>query len=197
MIEIGYSLRSLEGRSGDRAVVVNRKGGVLICAIDGLGHGDAAAEAADAAARSVETSAGEPLEEIIANCHEALIKTRGAVLTLVDFDTEARRLEWVGVGNVEARLLPFGAPPVPGQGAAATLFGGVLGHNLPPIRSSGHDVSVGDLLVMATDGVRADYATDLVLSGSPKAIADRVLDRSARSDDDALAVVARFLGGWR
>jgi negative regulator of sigma-B (phosphoserine phosphatase) len=197
VIEIGYSLKAYEGRSGDRAVVVNRQNGVLMCAIDGLGHGDAAADAADTAARYIETTNGEPLEEILARCHQVLMRTRGAVLTLADFDLRRRHLEWVGVGNVEARLLPMGRARVPGQMASATLFGGVLGHNLPTVRSSGHDVSVGDLMVMATDGVRADFATDLVTSGSPKSIAERVLERSARGDDDALVLVARFLGGWR
>jgi negative regulator of sigma-B (phosphoserine phosphatase) len=194
MIEIGYSVRALEGRSGDRAVVVTRPQGMLVCAVDGLGHGEAAADAADAAAAVIEAYSGEGLEELLRSCHEALGKTRGAVMTFVDFDAEREELTWVGVGNVEARLMPAGLPPGIGTAQAPTLFGGVLGHNLPVVRTSAHPIEPGDVLVMATDGVRADFATELSVAGPPRLIADRVLEQSARDDDDALVVVARWLG---
>jgi len=197
VIEVGYAVKALEGRSGDRAVVVNRRDGMLVGAIDGLGHGDAAAEAADAAAAVIESTAGEPVEQIVARCHDALQGTRGAVLTLVDFAIDRKEISWVGVGNVEARLLEFGTSVLPGAVASAMLFGGVLGHNLPAIRPSRHSVGVGDVLVMATDGVRADFARQLQVSGPPRSIAERVLESSARNDDDALVVVARFLGEWK
>jgi negative regulator of sigma-B (phosphoserine phosphatase) len=194
MIEIGYSVRGLEGRSGDRAVVVTRPHGMLICAIDGLGHGEAAAEAADVAASAIERYSGEGLDELLRTCHEALGGTRGAVMTMVEFDGARDELTWVGVGNVEARLLPAGLPPGLGSAQSPTLFGGVLGHNMPVVRSSSHPISPGDVLVMVTDGVRTDFETELSVAGPPRLIADRVLERSARDDDDALVVVARWLG---
>ena len=52
-LEVGVAERALEGerRSGDRAVFAAYDGGALVAAIDGLGHGGGAADAADAAAK--------------------------------------------------------------------------------------------------------------------------------------------------
>jgi negative regulator of sigma-B (phosphoserine phosphatase) len=193
VIEIGMAHSSLELQSGDRAVVRESETGHLLAAIDGLGHGGAAAEAAAAAAEVLEKALERPLEELIARCHEALARTRGAVLTLARVHDTTGRLEWVGVGNVEARLLRAGAVPGQPGGASPVLFGGVLGHAMPTVRPSEEQLGPGDVIVMATDGVRSDFVTSLSAAGSAQAIADRVLEQSARGGDDALVLVARWL----
>jgi phosphoserine phosphatase RsbX len=186
VIEVGVASAALHARSGDRAVVVSRGADALVSAIDGLGHGDPAAEAADAAAEVLERERA-PLEELLRRCHQALRRTRGAVMTLVEFRARPASITWVGVGNVEARLLPAMAAPI--------LFGGVVGHHLPAVRPSSLPVRRGDVVVMATDGVRADFADGLSLAGAPQAIAERVLEVGSRGDDDALVVVVRWIGG--
>jgi hypothetical protein len=55
-------------------------------------------------------------------------------------------------------------------------------------------LSPGDTLVMATDGVRSGFAADLPLHGSPQALADEILARDGKRTDDALVLVARYLG---
>jgi serine/threonine protein phosphatase PrpC len=52
----------------------------------------------------------------------------------------------------------------------------------------------GDVLVLATDGLRGDFATGVSVQGSAQTIADRILAASSRGHDDALVLVARFLG---
>jgi hypothetical protein len=47
---------------------------------------------------------------------------------------------------------------------------------------------------MATDGVQPDFAVGLSTVGEPQAIAEHVLERSGRGDDDALVVVVRWVG---
>jgi negative regulator of sigma-B (phosphoserine phosphatase) len=185
LIEVGVATAALHGPSGDRAVVVPRDDGALVCAIDGLGHGEAAAEASAAAAEVLQRDSA-PLEELLRRCHRALVRTRGAVMTLVEFRLEPLGMTWVGVGNVEARLLPEMAAPI--------LFGGVVGHNLPTVRPSWLPLRHGDLIVIATDGVRADFAEGLSPAGAAQEIADRVLADAARGDDDALVVVVRWIG---
>ena len=56
MIEWGVASRALPGetRSGDLHVVESFAGGALVAAVDGLGHGEEAADAADRVARSKE-----------------------------------------------------------------------------------------------------------------------------------------------
>jgi negative regulator of sigma-B (phosphoserine phosphatase) len=187
VIEVGVASSALSGRSGDRAVVVRGNARTLVAAIDGLGHGEAAAVAADRAAAVLEDGSGNSLEDLLRRSHEALAGTRGAVMTLAEFHAEPAEVRWVGVGNVEGRLLPAGIAP--------TLFGGVVGHNLPAVRPTVHPLERGDLVVMATDGVRADFADGLSAAGKPQAIADRVLESAGRGLDDALVVVIRWEGG--
>ena len=107
-------------------------------------------------------------------------------MTLAEFRADPPRLTWIGVGNVEARLLPEMAAPI--------LFGGVVGHKLPAVRPSSHPLHRDDLVVMVTDGVRSDFAESVSRVGASQAIAERVLKRAARGGDDALVVVVRWLG---
>ena len=101
-------------------------------------------------------------------------------------------LEWVGVGNVEARLLRPGATHAGSE--SPVLFGGVLGHQVRRVRPSRLVLERGDVILMATDGIRADFSTAVSVQGSAQAIADRVMAMSARSNDDALVLAARWLG---
>jgi len=198
VIELGVASSALHGRSGDRAVVARHGDRTLVAAIDGLGHGEAAAEAADAAASILERDGGS-LQGLLGRCHEALRGTRGAVMTLAEFAAAPSLVTWVGVGNVEGRLVPASAgvarPGPRGRGLAApTLFGGVVGHNLPTVRPSSHPLHAGDVVVMATDGVRANFADGVAALDDPQALANRILADAGRGDDDALVVVVRWVG---
>lgn len=193
VVEWGWAGAGLEPDSGDLHVVVEFEGGALVAAIDGLGHGVEAGEASLAAARVLAAFPGEPLVRLFERCHEALHKTRGAVMTLASFDAWGSRLTWTGVGNVEAFLLradPLAQPPR----EVVSLRGGILGFQLPALRPSVTHVSRGDTLVLATDGIHSGFAERLPLHAGPQEIAESVLARHARGNDDALVVVARYLG---
>jgi hypothetical protein len=56
-------------------------------------------------------------------------------------------------------------------------------------------VAPGDLLLLATDGIRSGFAEGLRLDQSPQQLADHILARDVKGTDDALVVVARYLGG--
>jgi serine phosphatase RsbU (regulator of sigma subunit) len=187
----GSASASLERDCGDVRVVAPFRRGVLVAVIDGLGHGYEAAVAAQEAARVLEAHAGEPVTALVERCHEGLRKTRGAAITLASIDARQSSLEWLAIGNVEGLLLRAGRP---GQRTAVVLRGGVVGYQLPALRASALDVSPGDTLVLATDGIRSAFATDLDGRGEPQDIADAVLKEYARGTDDALVLVARYLG---
>ena len=73
-IEWGVASRALPGQasSGDLNVVKSFPNGVLIAALDGIGHGEEAASAA-AVARSILTAhAEEPVIALIERCHAGL-----------------------------------------------------------------------------------------------------------------------------
>src|SRR4051812_25511416 len=107
LFEFGVASRPAMGEtvSGDLHHIATFPRGALIAVVDGVGHGEAAATAAQIAVDAIRGNAYEPLPTLLARCHEALNGTRGAVLTLASVDTAAETVTWLGVGNVEARLL--------------------------------------------------------------------------------------------
>jgi negative regulator of sigma-B (phosphoserine phosphatase) len=191
-LQVGVASRPLSGqtRSGDVAVAFDFAGGALIGAIDGLGHGDAAADASRRALEALREAPAGSLADLFEACHDALRRTRGAVMTLASFDFAVGELAWFGVGNVDARLLRADRAQPP---EAAMLLGGVIGHALPGIRPSRHQLRRGDMLLLATDGVDPQFAAGRHL-GPVDGIAARILAEHGRPADDALVVVARYLG---
>src|SRR2546429_452128 len=56
-------------------------------------------------------------------------------------------------------------------------------------------VARGDVLILATDGVRNNFSIDPFAHGdSPQQLADRILAGWGTKTDDALVLVARYLG---
>jgi phosphoserine phosphatase RsbX len=182
-----------EGRSGDLAVFAPSARGGLVAVIDGLGHGDAAADAAEAAADILRAEVEQPPQDLLELCHQALRRTRGAVVTLAWFDLEARTVEWTGVGNVEARFVRAGDAG-DARHASPVVLGGVVGYNLPQVRLGTIPLEPGDAIAFATDGVAADYSVSLESGVAAQELAERVLERHGKGTDDALAVVVRYLG---
>lgn len=181
-----------ETASGDRCLVIPSAGGALVAAVDGLGHGPEAAQAADLALLTIEAHAAEPLPDLIERCHRRLQPTRGATLSLARWSGARLSLEWIGVGNVEGLLLQ--ESPTGVTRTRLVLRSGVVGVHLPLLRVEGLSVPEDARLILATDGIASDFDVGLDPHEPVAALADRILARSLRSDDDAMVVVAR-LGG--
>jgi serine phosphatase RsbU (regulator of sigma subunit) len=177
--------------SGDRHLVQPRgDGGVLLAVLDGAGHGEAAAEAAAQGAAILEAHAGMPLAALMERCHEGLRRTRGAAITLVALEPGSRRLTWIGVGNVEALL--WGRDGSGPWHEHLLLRGGLVGCQIPrPALSPHRLLRPGDVIVLATDGVRGEFSSALNEHDTPGVLASRILERHAPGDDDALVLVAR------
>ena len=180
-------------RSGDLALFAASERGGLVAVIDGLGHGDPAADAAEAAAEALRANVELPAQELLERCHRELRRTRGAVMTLAWFDLESRSMTWTGVGNVEARFVRAGDRG-DARHASPVVLGGVVGYNLPQVRVGSIPLEPGDAVVLATDGVRADFSMSLASGIPAQELAERVLERHGKGNDDALAAVVRYLG---
>jgi hypothetical protein len=181
-----------EERSGDQGLVLAGERDALVAAVDGVGRGAAAARAAHVAIDALRLGPRDDVIALTRRCHEALRPTRGAAVGLAAFRRDAT-LTWLGVGNVTARLVPRGdAFPAAGHWLAG--LSGAPGDELPELRPVTLAVQRGDVLVVATDGVDDHFADDLVATGRCEDIATRVLREYARATDDALVVVARYLG---
>jgi len=191
-VEWGVASRALETVSGDAHLVQPLSGGALFAVVDGLGHGPAAAEAARAAIRSLEAWAEQPVRAV-AECHERLKSTRGVVLMLAWLEGPGDSLSWLGVGNAQG-VLQSGDPAQ--RLRQQTLVGrvGVVGRQLPPLHATRVPVAPGDVLVLATDGIRSDFPNAVDAQLPAQAIADAVFERCAKSTDDALVLAVRYLG---
>jgi len=195
-LEWGIASRSLPGQSamGDVGCVLPTPQGALIGVIDGLGHGPEAASAAAVSLRTLQEFLGRPVTDLLELCHESLRRTRGVVMSLAAFDAIRPALTWAGVGNVEAILAhedytagfePKNLMPQPG----------IVGHRLPQLHPVTLPLEPGLTAVLATDGIDMAFMREFRPVGSPDRIAERIVEKHARPTDDALVLVARYVGG--
>ncbi len=194
-IEWGVATRCRRGEatSGDLAVVALLPEGALVAAIDGVGHGGEAARAARTAGEVVREGPSQDLVLLVERCHSALRDTRGAAISLAFVSPADSTMTWLGVGNVEGRVLS-GDPSATRPKGSLALGRGVPGHELPTVRTATLDVRPGDVLVLATDGIESAFGDSLDISGSTQAITERILAAHWRGADDALVVAVRYLG---
>jgi len=195
LIDWGVATLTLPGEreSGDLHLVKPVRAGVLVSVVDGLGHGAEAAAAARAAVAALSRHAQESVLPLLQRCHQALAGTRGAVVSVALFDRADGSMTWLGVGNVEGVLLYADAGERRGRERLVTR-GGIVGSELPPLRAEVLAVAPGDTLILATDGIQSGFADDLAVEAPPQQLADQILTRSGKRTDDALVLVARYVG---
>jgi len=197
VIEWGVASATLAGEteSGDLHIVREVGGGVLIGVVDGLGHGEEAATAAKVAVATLGKFAHEPIPSLVQRCHEALVGTRGVVMSLAFVDPGRETITWVGLGNVEGLLVHANWAERSSRTSLVTR-GGIVGstRDLPVVRPWTVPLQPGDLLVFATDGLRTGFGDDVSPRESPQQLADLLLSRHGKGTDDALVLVARYLG---
>lgn len=194
LIEWGVASLTMPGQSqsGDRHLVQPYTNGLLVAVVDGLGHGEQAAAAADLAVTTLIKHAHESVIALLKRCHDALRETRGVVMSLASFNELDRLLTWMGIGNVEGLVLRAKGSPH-SRHEYLLLRGGVVGGQLPSLSASIMPLMQGDTLVFTTDGIRGGFAKDLSASDPPQVMADRILAKYSKGSDDALVFVARFL----
>ncbi len=185
--------RAGQTESGDRYLVTATPDGALVAVVDGLGHGAEAADAAKVAVRSLERNAQQRVIPLVRDCHQSLVGTRGAVISVASFTAHDQTMTWLGVGNVEGLLLR--ALATSPRRESLLLRGGVVGVHLPTLTAEIVPVTPGDTLILATDGVRSDFSSErLSQQDPPPMLADYILARWGKQDDDALVLVVRYLG---
>jgi negative regulator of sigma-B (phosphoserine phosphatase) len=195
MVEYGVAKFVLpgQGESGDHHLVCCIQNGILVAAIDGIGHGEEAANASKAAAALLKRYADEPIISLVERCHEKLRSTRGVVMSLASVDPEHGMMTWLGVGNVQGVLMRSDA--IKGNVQEPLLLrAGVVGSQLPSLQAAVLPIVKGDTLFFATDGIRSDFSVTLSPRENPQRAADRILEQYRRGTDDALVLVSRLTG---
>lgn len=175
--------------SGDAHVVRVFDGGALVAVVDGLGHGPKAHHASRLAASVLDRRPRRRPADLVRRCHLELGGSRGVALSVASFDSVAGTMTWVAVGNVNGLLLRA-------AGGRETVLqrGGVVGVQLPRLQESTREVVAGDTLVFATDGIASGFVEGLGGGSEPRALARGILRQHGKRTDDALVVVARYVG---
>jgi phosphoserine phosphatase RsbX len=195
ILEWGVGARTLPGErhSGDLHLVKAVSKGVLVAVVDGLGHGEEAATAARTALTILDQHADDAVLALLERCHWALKGSRGVVMSLAFIDPRERALTWAGIGNVEGLLVHGDSATRAGPGRVSLVTrGGIVGSELPRVRAQQLPLTTGDLLFLATDGIREGFLDGLAIDASSQHLAERILARSGKDTDDALILVARY-----
>jgi anti-sigma regulatory factor (Ser/Thr protein kinase) len=176
--------------NGDAFVIKRWSASALVAVIDGLGHGQYAHRAAQAARQYVETHFDQPLDAIFRGVGRTCRATRGVVMALVrfDFGGDDIQFSFASVGNIEARL--FGGPNRP----QFIVPRGIVGGNAPHPRVTDHRWNLGSTMVLHSDGMTsrwglADFPD--VTRESATTMAQRLLRALAKDNDDATIMVVR------
>ena len=193
VLQYAVAAKPLRGEleSGDLYAVISRPRGRLVAVADGLGHGYEAALAAKLAMITLTAQAHLPLPDLVKCCHEALLRTRGVALSIASLECEEDTMTWMSVGNVAGLLVRVNDVGNLDR-EHIVMRNGVVGHRLPPLRTTTLGLRRGDVLVFATDGIREGFQVDVRPDAHPQHMADRILARYGKSTDDALVLVGRW-----
>ncbi len=192
-IETAFATLPLPGQkeSGDLCLIKRVGKGTLVAVVDGLGHGEDAASAAHAAVGALDKHSRLPLIDLVQRCHEAMVGMRGVVLGLAYLDPQAATLTWLGVGNIGGILLRADLGNRPARISLVPSAGFIGAEQIHPTTRS-VPLALGDTVVLFSDGIKDGFADSLVLAHSPQEIADFVIGRHVKGNDDAFVLVARY-----
>ncbi len=172
---------------GDQASYWQRGSVVILCMVDGLGHGKPAEEAALAAVDYVARHHSLPLHDLFAGCDKALRRTRGVAMGIALVDQNAETLTYAGIGNTRAVIFGSGTISLRGDW-------GIVGAGYRKLCPETLSIHPGNLVILYTDGIkeRLDFsgyhgalATDL------DRFAEQILLDGGRETDDAAVLVFR------
>jgi len=170
-----------ETECGDIAVFRVEADVTLLAVIDALGHGPHAASAARIAADHLaEVALDRGILHLVETLHAALRGSRGAAAMLCVFNSDGL-LQGCGVGNVELRSI--------GSRVPAVLTPGILGASMNRLRTFEARLSVGDRLVIFSDGLSSRMDLDRVRGLAPGEACDMLMAEYRRTHDDSTVLV--------
>jgi anti-sigma regulatory factor (Ser/Thr protein kinase) len=156
---------------------------------DGLGHGPMAAEAANEAIRVFHQVSHNAPERILSEIHDALGKTRGAAVSVLEILPDRQVLNYAGAGNIVAAICSGG------KSRSLVSMNGTVGHSIGRIQQFSYPWEDGSVLIMHSDGLATRWNVEQypgLLSRHPALVAGVLFRDFCRKRDDATILVTRI-----
>ncbi|UAW99946.1 ATP-binding protein [Halopseudomonas nanhaiensis] len=124
---------------------------ISVLVVDGLGHGEDAAVAAQAGARAFAEHPFDGPDQLIADMHRSMQGTRGGAVAVLQLDVDSGGLSFAGIGNIGARIIA----PQGTRGLAS--HPGIVGVQYRKTHTFSYPDAGGQLLVMFSDGLQSRW----------------------------------------
>jgi len=176
-----------ESVSGDTVCFAFDETLASVLVVDALGHGREAFESAAAAAEVFRANPFGNPENMIGTMNRKLSGMRGIALALACFDLTRSKVEFVGVGNINARI--YSGPA--SQGLCSGR--GTVGSNPGSLKLYEYDWPRGSAMLLFSDGITSDASIKDFREHSAPILASRLYCDHRRNTDDATVVVLKDL----
>jgi anti-sigma regulatory factor (Ser/Thr protein kinase) len=132
---------------GDAWAIESTEAGAIVLVVDGLGHGQGAADAAREAVRAFCANARLDPVSLVKAIHGAIRATRGAALAIASLDLKDRTVRYAGVGNIAGMVLS-------GTDVRSMVSqNGTVGHTMQSVQEFVYPFPEKALLIMHSDGL--------------------------------------------
>lgn len=174
--------------NGDALLIRELDDRLVVVVIDALGHGEEAEVVSQTAIKYITANIELSPLQLIADLHVKLKGLRGAVVTIGSLNLVTRVFSWVGVGNIEMRIIPTPRlQPIPKPG--------IVGYGrLPELKLIEIPLPETFTLVMFSDGIKNRFSLNFrpeLMQLHPAMISHLLLREYARDNDDATALVVK------
>lgn len=176
-----------ETANGDGWGIVQQGGRRLIMLVDGLGHGEGAATAAQAAIRTLSAYSTLSPAAMIEQAHTALHPTRGAALAVAELNL-SESLKFSGIGNIAGVVLTLE------KDYHLASHNGIVGHQITRIQEFVYPWPDKALLIMHSDGLATRWdltAYPGLIERHPSLIAGVLYRDFQRGYDDVTILVIK------
>lgn len=189
-MQVGIAKRSLNDSeySGDQCARWDRERELVLCMIDGLGHGEEAENAGKTALEYVGDHLGDNFQQIFSGADSACRSTRGAAMGIARIEKHNKTLHFAGIGNTRSLLFSRRSKLPKTLSSDRGIIGGGFRRLVPDMVK----LQPGDMLVMSTDGVAERIELngyDVATRADAEALAARILEDWGRDTDDRAVLV--------
>ena len=195
--EVGHVMVPKPGElvCGDGLALVQRGADLYILALDGLGHGPSAHEAAKQAAQLFLVSPASAPADTLRHIHDNIKRTRGTVGLAASISGGTQSFSYCGIGNIAGKLFTLDGSMAGASYKSIVSHNGIIGHNIPATVSDQQlEWERSKVLVLHSDGLRSrwDMAKfPTLMRHRATTIAAVLYKANSRLTDDALVLVCK------